>query len=401
MGYNITNSIKFGATSIDASGFLNVSNKTILGNYVQDKDDLPLLLDRISNGTATQVWGNGVVEMDTGAADYAICQSFKRHLYLGGKSQRVEITFNQMGIQANVEKRVGYFSSDTVAPYNTGYDGFYLEMDGTTYNIVINKGGTPVATVPRANWDDPLDGTGASGIDIDFKDFTVMVMEFLYLGGTSLEVSFIVGGVQYIAHNYENSSINGTTFVNSPTQPVRWEVRGNGSAGELGQVCAAVSTGGALDVVGFPHAVDLGFANFINANAAGTTYLVAALRLNDVLAIGLDVTGDLLATTNDDYIARFIVNPNIAGAALTWNAIPNSGYDWAIGDTANPSTNIVTGGTVIASAFGEGNSLRTLEANSLFQVGSDLTGASDILALCVEPIGTNLDIRGAINFKTL
>lgn len=401
MGYNITNSVRFQSTATDASGFLNVSNKTILGNYVQDKDDIPLLLDRVSSGGATQTWNNGVVDMAVGGAEYAICQSFKRHLYLGGKSQRVEITFNEMGVQANVEKRIGYFSSSTVAPYNTAYDGFYLEMDGTTHNIVINKGGTPTATIPRANWDDPLDGTGVSGVSIDLKDFTVMVMEFLYLGGTALTVSFIVGGVQYIAHRYENSSVNGTTFVNSPVQPVRWEVRGNGAGGDLGQICAAVSSGGALDVVGFPHAVDLGFGNFINANSAGVTYLVAALRINDFRAVGLDITGDLLATTNDDYIARFIVNPTIAGAALTWNAIPNSGYDWAIGDTANPSTNTVTGGTVIASAFGEGNSLRTLEANSLFQVGSDLDGNSDILALCVEPIGTNLDIRGAINFKTI
>lgn len=401
MSYNITNSVRFPQTAVDASGFLNVSNKTILGNYVQDKDELPLLLDRVSSGAATQTWTNGVVDMQVGAAEYAICQSFKRHLYLGGKSQRVEMTFNEMGVQANVTKRVGYFSSSNVAPYTASLDGFYLEMEGGTHRIVINKGGIPVASIPRASWDDPLDGTGTSGINIDLKDFNVMVFEFLYLGGTELEVSFIVGDKQYIAHTYKNSGINGSTFVNSPVQPVRWEVRGNGSAGELGQVCAAVSTGGALDLVGYPHAVDLGQANFINANAAGTTYLVAALRLNDQKAIGLEIMGDLLASTNDDYIARFIVNPTIAGAALTWNAIPNSGYDWAIGDIANPSTNTVTGGTIISSVFGTGNSIRSLEANSLFQIGSDIAGNSDILALCIEPIGTNLDIRGAINFKTL
>ena len=117
--------LTYNTNALDAAGALPVSQKTVLGNYVQDKDNLPLLLHRI--GTGTQTYSAGVVDMAVTAGQYAVCQSYKRHLYLAGKSQLEEITFINFEPQVDVVKRVGYWSSSTVAPYSTNFDGFYIE----------------------------------------------------------------------------------------------------------------------------------------------------------------------------------------------------------------------------------------------------------------------------------
>lgn len=389
----------FEPSALDAGGALSVSQKSVLGNYVQDKDNLPLLLHR--QGIGTQTYSNGVVNMAVTAGQYAVCQSFKRHLYLAGKAQSVEITFNNFAPQTGIVKRAGLFSSSSVPPFTANLDGFYLESDGTNINIVIQKNGSTIATVPQSAWNvDKLDGTGDSGLTLDFNNFTVMAFDYLYLGGTALRVSFNIGGVFYLAHVQQSSNINPSTFVDSPVLPIRWEISSTTGVGNMGQICASVSTGGALDIVGFPRAVDTG-NNFINANNVSNTYTLVALRLNDPKAVGFGFIGEALGTTNDPYIKRFILNPTF-GAAVTWNTLPNSGFDYALGNGGNPSSSTVTGGTILNSSFVSDQARAgEIEANSLFQLGIDLNGVSDILVLAVQPVTSNLDIRGAINFKTL
>jgi len=400
MSFTVPNDeLTFNSSALDAGGALPVSQKAVLGNYVQDKDNLPLLLDR--QGTGTQTYSSGVVNMSVTAGQYTVCQSFKRHLYLAGKAQTLEMTFNNFAPQTDIIKRVGLFSSSTTAPYSTNLDGFYLESSSGVISLVIQKNGSTIASVPQSSWTgDSLDGNGPSGLNINFNNFTVMALDYLYLGGTALRLLFNIGGVFYHAHTIQNSSINATTFVGSPVLPVRWEVRSTGGAGSMGQICATVTTGGAIDVVGFPRAVDTG-SSFINANSISNTYLIAAIRLNDPSAVGFGFLGAALGTTNDPFITRFILNPTFA-TAPTWNALTNSGFDYAIGAAGNPSPTTVTGGTILNTGF---ISDRTrggeLEANSLFQPGTSLSGTFDVLAYCAQPVGANLDLRGGINFKTL
>jgi len=387
--------------NLDAAGSVRVSQKSVLGSYVQDKDELPDFYHRVNNGTATQVWSGEVVSMSSGSG-YAISQTYKRHLYLAGFSQSPEITFNNFGNQRDVIKRIGYFSSSTSAPYSSTLDGFFLESDGITHSLEIYKNGTSIATIDRDDWDDPMDGTGVSGVSIDFDNFTVVEWQFLYLGGTGLEMRFNVGGTLYLAHVYKNSSINASTFIGSPVQPIRFEIRNNGAAGTMGQICAGVSTGGALDIVGYPRSAGTDIGDYINANSTGTQYLIAAIRPNNVRSVGFDIEASTLGVTNDPFTLRFILNPTIAGSP-TYNALGNSNFDYALGDAGGGASNTtVTGGTVLTTSH-VSDRLRSgdLKANSLFQPGVDLDGNFDVIALVVEPETTNLDIKGAINFKTL
>lgn len=387
----------------DAAGALRVANKTVLGTCVQDKGLLVDFIDRVSTGSATQVWSGGVVTMSTSGTDYAVCQTYKRHLYLAGFSQSPELTFNNFNNQTNVVKRLGYYSSSFTAPYTADLDGFFLEADGTNHKLAIYKEGTLIASINRGDWDDPLDGTGPSTLNIDFDLFTIVEFQFLYLGGSGLQMSFNIGGELVKAHLYANSSTNATTFIGSPVQPIRFELRSNGGAATMGQICAGVSTGGALGIVGYPRSIGTPIGQKIDANSVGNQYLIAAIRLKDAKGIGFDFAATTMGTTNDPYIVRFILNPTISSEPA-YADLGNSYFEYILGDATSggASDTTVTGGTVLSTSYisdrvRSGN----LDASSLFQPGVDLDGVFDVVALVVEPYSTNLDIVGAINFKTL
>ena len=291
----------------DAAGALRVANKTVLGTYVQDKGDAVTFFNRVSSGTATQVWSGGVVTMSTSGTDYAVCQTYKRHLYLAGFSQSPELTFNNFNNQTNVVKRLGYYSSSFTAPYTAVLDGFFLEADGTNHKLVIYKDGTLVASINRGDWDDPLDGTGASTFNVDFDLFTIVEFQFLYLGGSGLQMSFNIGGELVKAHLYANSSTNATTFIGSPVQPLRWEIRSNGAAGTLGQICGGVTSGGSLGILGFPRSAPLAIGTQINASLIGTQYLISAIRPEVAQAIGFSIEATSIGLTNDPYVIKLLL----------------------------------------------------------------------------------------------
>jgi hypothetical protein len=379
---------------LDADGFVPTSQKLIIGNYVQDKDNLPLLIDRV--GTGSQVYSAGVVNMSVTAGQYAVAQTKFCHPYVSSHPSLYTITFAKFQTQANVVKKVGAYRSSTAAPYTANIDGVYLESDGTTYNIVISKNGV-LTTIPRASWDDPLDGTGASGINYDWSKFTVLQIDFLYLGGTWVRFALIVGGELVYFHTYRHSGTAASTFVNSPYFFIRWDIHSSTGVGEFDQICGAFSVLGGKDTIGKEFAFD-DDVNFINANAVGTEYLLCAVRLKstNLNAYSFPSAANALSITNDNYILRLRLNPTIAGAALVWNNLVNTSCEFARGDVAGTNT-ITATNPPLASVYAAQQQSSSLRQAFLAALGSKLDGTADILTLSAVPLGSNMDIYGALN----
>jgi hypothetical protein len=389
------NEITLDRNLLDADGFLPVSQKLIVGNYVQDKDDLPLLIDRA--GTGAQVYSNGVVNMSVAAGQYAIAQSKICHPYVSSHPSIYTMTFAGFQAQANVIKRVGAWRSNVAAPYDLDFDGVYLESDGITINAVIKKGGSTLISIPRAAWDDPLDGTGASGINYDFSQFSVLQLDFLYLGGTWVRFALIIGGDLVYFYTHRHSGSFPSTFVNSPYFHIRWEIRSTGGAGDMSQICGAFAVLGSRDTVGREFSINNG-TNFINANSAGTEYLLLAIRLKstNLNAFTLPKNASSLSTTNDNYILNLRINATIAGAALVWNNLNNTSCEFARGDVAG--TNTITATTPpLASIYSAQQQSQSLEQAFLSALGSNLDGTADILTISAVPLSINMDIYASLN----
>ena len=297
-------------------------------------------------------------------------------------------------------KRVGAFRSSTIAPYDTDFDGIYLESDGTNINAVIKKGGVTLISIPQAGWDDPLDGTGPSGINYDFSQFSVLQLDFLYLGGTWVRFALIIGGDLVYFYTHKHSGSFPSTFVNSPYFHIRWEIRSTGGAGQLDQICGAFAVLGSRDTVGREFSID-NDTDFINANSTGTEYLLLAIRLKstNLNSYVIPRTATSLCTTNDNYILRLRINPTIAGV-LTWVPLANNSCEYAKGDIAGTNT-ITATNPPLASIYSTQQQTGVLQEAFLSAIGSNIDGTADILTISAVPLSSNMDIFASLNLTEI
>ncbi|MFM7856798.1 MAG: hypothetical protein ACKO96_33940, partial [Flammeovirgaceae bacterium] len=109
----------------DAGGRIRVSQLTTLGDYKILGADKTFLIE--SAGTGTGTYGSNKFNMSVTSGQWYVRQSKRYHPYFSGKSQFCEFTFDNFQPETNVNKKVGYFSSSAVSPFNSVYDGFWLE----------------------------------------------------------------------------------------------------------------------------------------------------------------------------------------------------------------------------------------------------------------------------------
>ncbi|MEY2912554.1 MAG: Puniceispirillum phage, partial [Cyanobacteriota bacterium] len=81
-------------------------------------------------------------------------------------------TFVMGTAKAGLRQRVGYYGAA---------NGFYIERDGTSAYFVERSSVTGVVTntqVAQADWNqDPLDGTGPSGLTLDSSKAQILYMD--------------------------------------------------------------------------------------------------------------------------------------------------------------------------------------------------------------------------------
>lgn len=381
-----------GSGQIDAGGRIRVSQLTTQIDVKQINDNAPLFFDRENVSGATQVYAKndgGTTMSVSSNGDAAICQSKMFANYFSGKSQFGEITFSGGQNQDNVTKRIGYFSSNTVSPYDSDKDGLWFEADGTDYRFRIQKNGTDIVNVAQSDWNiNTLPNS-------DFSKFNVFVFQFLYLGGTEIRFGFVQNGAITWCHGYKHAGIIANTFVESPNQPIRYEVRSTGGSGSMIQVCAQVASEGSIDEVGVHRAFDV--ENVALNPAGGNIYAVIGARLKSAYRNITVKKQDLsvLATTNDNFIWRVSINPTVGGT-FTYNDQTNSSLQVATGATTNTVSSL---GTVIASGHGTGNSQISSFIRSSLRLGTQIDGTQDELVLSLEPITNNFTAYATIGFQ--
>jgi hypothetical protein len=251
-----------------------------------------------------------------------------------------------------------------------------------------------ITRVARSAWRDKLDGTGPSGVTVDWAKFQVLRITFLWLGGTGVKFSIIVGHrlITFCQIELSNSITN--VFILKPNQPIRYEIRSTGGVASFGQICAMVGSVGVNGNEGIPSGFSTGIAP-ITLPSNANRYMIGAIRKRaSFLPVDIKLSEfDFLApnTSNDNFLYFVILNPTIAGV-VTWVA-----GDGAIEIAIGIPTNIATGGKVLHSGIGSQAALKSDTIPSIIRPGSTIDGVSDILAICVQPIISNIDIILSFN----
>jgi hypothetical protein len=263
----------------DAFGRIRMSDQYTLGDYKHIYFNDSSYLNVSGNGGSLiydQNESSVVLNVSTTVDSFAIHQTRMYHHYQPGKSQLVKSSFVFGPSTPNVIKRSGLFDND---------EGIYLEMNNSalSWNIRNIISGTPtvIETSPRNSWLDPLDGSGPSGVTLDFTKTQLIFIDFQWLGVGRVRCGFIHDGRAILTTEFYHSNVLATPYLRSPSLPVRCEIRGiGGNSGSMKQICATVISEGGYAETGQDFSISAGNVGRA-CPVAGTRYPILAIRLKN------------------------------------------------------------------------------------------------------------------------
>ena len=316
--------------------------------------------------------------------------------YQPGKSQLVELT-GVFGIPTpGITRRIGLFNDQ---------NGIYLESAPDGVNLCIRSFVTGSAVdrkVAQADWNfDRMDGTGPSGVTLDFSKTQIFFFDFEWLGVGTVAYGFFVDRKPFYVHYQHHANSLEVVYMSTPNLPLRYEIINNGTGGaaSLKHICTTVITEGGRQATGLERGINRGITPLITNNDAliypltgvrlKSTHLGAFIRLIDFTVI---------CTSASDYAVYVVINPTIVGTAPTWIPLANSAIEYALPDNATT----LLGGTVIyTSIASDANQAitgiqRSVESDLV--IGSDIAGNADQIYLGVQRLtGTTETFYSAVN----
>ena len=384
----------------DAFGRYRVSNTQSLIDLKQLNDGLDLFFDSETIGTGATAYQSGEASTRQSVSannDVAIRQTKQRFNYQTGKSQLIECTFANMQAETDVTKRLGYFSSNQITPFDSDKDGLWLETSGGTAKVVQSKSGTATA-IEQVNWNiDKLDGTGESGITIDLSKSQILVIDFQWLGVGRVRFGFSINGALYYAHEFRNANNLLAVYISSPTQPIRYEIRSTGGAAYLDQICSTVQSEGGQTPLGVIRGVSS--AIDMQCSILLASYAIYGIRLKAGYYADINLL-DITAfnENNDNFIYRILLNPTVTGT-FTYADLANSGVQIAVSDLSTPAT--VTGGVEIGSGVVLADSTASANLQTALKIGTSIAGVKDEIVLSIQPITAGADIFATMSWREL
>jgi hypothetical protein len=255
-------------------------------------------------------------------------------------------TFVMNAAKTGLRQRVGYYGAA---------NGYYLEQNSSAVSFVERSfvtGAVVNTPVAQASWNvDPMDGSGPSGITIDFTKAQILFMDLEWLGVGTVRIGFIINGNFYVCHKFHHANLITSTYITTASLPLRYEITNTGatsSASELKQICSTVLSEGGYQLNGLQQAVGIPVTTPRNLAVAGTFYPMVSIRLKtspDRLdAIVICTAISVVATTSGHYNWQVIASGTTTGGS--WIASPGgSSVDYNITGTS------FTGGRILASGF--------------------------------------------------
>jgi hypothetical protein len=319
-------------------------------------------------------------------------------------SQLVLFTFLCTCI-SGLTKRVGIYDAsgtNNLTPKN----GIFLET-GISVSWNICKAGTITETVSQSNWNvDPLDGTGPSGITLDFDTVQIGIIDYEWLGVGRVRTGFVIDGLIHYCHYFNHANISGNTsvYMSTPNLPLRYVIETDGTAsGSLSHICSTVVSEGGIEETGVLRSADTSTTH-VDADTANTTYAVVGIRLKDAYK---DVTVipeffSMINEAGDDFRWSLCLNPTIAGT-FTYSDLTNSAVQSARGATANTVSDegiLIDSGYAVAGVFGAGGGTNRKFVTSL-RMGTTIDSTPDEIVLCVTPLTAGADIQASLTFREL
>jgi len=258
-------------------------------------------------------------------------QTIRYFPYVPGCSQRINTTQVFAPLDANKNQYV-MLGDDK--------NGVGIAITGLTVNLIVrsNITGTAVDTiVSQSSWDDPMDGTGASGITLDITKSQIQSIDFQWLGIGRVRFALNIGGISIPIHEISHANVTVGVYMKTPTLPVRYELINVGTASgasNLEQICCSVSSEGGYQLPGMEFSA---IKPLTNEKAVTTRVPIMAIRLKNEFPAGqpnrrcmrfLDV--EFYARSNDATFELMHVHDTLTMTA-TWTSVDaSSGVEYSL-----------------------------------------------------------------------
>ena len=137
----------------------------------------------VNGGTVTQSDAMAVLGTSTTTSSTALFQSKQHAKYRAGLGGNNRFTALFTAPVAGTDQLIGL--ADMVGSSQPFEDGYMVGYLGTVFGFHRFVNDT-VVTIPQSSWDDPMDGSGASGMTIDQTKLNVFQIQFQYLGAGAI-----------------------------------------------------------------------------------------------------------------------------------------------------------------------------------------------------------------------
>jgi hypothetical protein len=204
-------------------------------------DAEPLVWQTITSGAgAAATWSSATRTIPltlTNVTGYVVRQTYTYLPYQPGRSQFITMTGVIGAAVVNVTKRIGQFDQQNGL--------FFCQTAAGVLQVVRRSAGTDTP-VAQSTWNiDTFDGTGASGITLDFTKDQIFVIDYGWLGTATVRFGFYYNGNVVYAHAMHHANILATSYMQTASLPLRYEISSTSNAtATLTQICAAVASEG-------------------------------------------------------------------------------------------------------------------------------------------------------------
>ncbi len=203
------------------------------GSFEYTVDNTELMEQSVVNGgTITQASGMGVIGTSTTTASTALLNSKRHARYKSGLGGLMRFSALFTSPVAVTEQYVGL--EDETGSSAAFKNGYMVGYDGTTFGFHRFQNDTKIS-VTQANWDDPMDGTGASGMTLDQTKLNVFAIQYQYLGAGAIRlfVESDTTGMFVLVHAINYANLNTEPSTHNPNFHFGIWVNNKGTTSDL------------------------------------------------------------------------------------------------------------------------------------------------------------------------
>lgn len=322
--------------SIDAFGRWRVSSPISLFDSKRlDQDTEPFFWSEAqTTGSGTSSTFNAdrastTLAVGASTAGTRVRQTKQYFVYQPGKSKLVLITFLAGAAATGITREIGHYTSK---------NGIFVRQTASGVSFVIRSftGGTVAEDeVAQTAWNvDKMNGTGPSGLTLDFAKNQIFWLDMEWLGVGRVRCGFVVDGNFVHCHSFTHSNKVATgVYMTNPNLPIRYLISndGTGGAATLECLCSSVSSEGGYEFRGMQRA-ETRRGNALSASNDALWYGVCGIKRKEgreycqIKVENMHVN----CTSTADINVVLALNPGTSGGPPIWNNVPGSALQFAM-----------------------------------------------------------------------